>query len=54
MLQRSPGTGELVIIGVDAVKPFTKVGIISGMLNCIHVYTSKTYFERSNLILQFS
>ncbi|KAF3446046.1 hypothetical protein FNV43_RR11224 [Rhamnella rubrinervis] len=27
--KRSPGTGELVVIGVDAIKPFTKLGIIS-------------------------
>ncbi|XP_030543072.1 carotenoid 9,10(9',10')-cleavage dioxygenase 1-like [Rhodamnia argentea] len=27
--KRAPGTGELVIIGVDAVKPFMELGIIS-------------------------
>ena len=32
MLQRALGTGELVIVGVDATKPFVELGVISGML----------------------
>jgi hypothetical protein len=32
MLQRAPGSGELVIMGVDAIKPFVELGVISGKL----------------------
>ena len=32
MLKRAPGTGELVIIGMDAIKPFLELGVISGIL----------------------
>jgi carotenoid cleavage dioxygenase len=37
MLQRAPDTGELVIIGVDAIKPFMQLGIVSGI--CISIRT---------------
>jgi len=32
MLLRAPDTGELVIIGVDATKPFLELGVVSGMV----------------------
>lgn len=32
MLQKAAGTGELVIVGIDAVKPFVELGVISGMI----------------------
>jgi hypothetical protein len=33
MLQKAPGTGELVTVGMDAIKPFLELGVISGILN---------------------
>jgi len=32
--QKAPITGELVTLGVEPIKPFAVVGIISGMLFC--------------------
>nr|TKS09397.1 hypothetical protein D5086_0000093270 [Populus alba] len=37
MLQRAPDTGELVIIGVDATKPFLELGVVSGMVDKIYI-----------------
>jgi hypothetical protein len=31
LLQTAPGTGELVVFGVDAIKPYLEVGVVSGM-----------------------
>jgi len=30
-MQKVMGTGELVIFGVDATKPYLEIGIVSGM-----------------------
>lgn len=32
LTQKAPGSGELVIMGIDAMKPFYEVGVISGIL----------------------
>lgn len=32
MMQKAPGTGELVTIGMDGQKPFIVAGVISGIL----------------------
>ncbi|KAL9376374.1 hypothetical protein Peur_030494 [Populus x canadensis] len=37
MLQRAQDTGELVIIGVDATKPFLELGVVSGMVDKIYM-----------------
>lgn len=33
MEQKDPRNGELVIMGIDAVKPFFVVGVVSGILD---------------------
>lgn len=30
--QKAPDSGELIIMGIDAAKPFAEVGVVSGML----------------------
>ncbi|KAG6739401.1 hypothetical protein POTOM_056997 [Populus tomentosa] len=37
MLQRAPDTGELVIIGVDATKPFLELGLVSDSITWFQV-----------------
>ncbi|KAG6740449.1 hypothetical protein POTOM_055900 [Populus tomentosa] len=37
MLQRAPDTGELVIIGVDATKPFLELGVVSDSIKWFQV-----------------
>lgn len=31
MLQRAPGTEELVVIGINPIKPYVEIGVISGI-----------------------
>jgi hypothetical protein len=33
LFQRAPGTGELVVFGVDAMKPFMELGVVSGIFS---------------------
>ena len=37
LLQKAPGSGELVTLGVDAAKPFVEVGIISGIYILVNI-----------------
>ncbi|KAL3566267.1 hypothetical protein D5086_031682 [Populus alba] len=50
MLQRAPDTGELVIIGVDATKPFLELGVVSGMTCTDSLRVARKY---SNILLYF-
>lgn len=41
--QRAPGTGELVMMGVDAVEPFWEVGVVSGNIYLISICKPPAY-----------
>lgn len=54
-LQKVPGTGELVIIGVDAVKPYVELGVISGtnfhlLIKCVIDYVLQQCY---NAVIEF-
>jgi hypothetical protein len=49
-LQRVPDTGELVIMGVDPIKPFFEVGVVSGVLFIQKTTLKTNIFNKSNAI----
>jgi hypothetical protein len=42
LFQTAPGTGELVVFGVDAIKPYMEVGVVSGIYSFSLLLTPST------------